>query len=442
MNKRVYIIALVLWAVLSFILNLLTNLVSNVLFPSLAGKPWLIITAVIVAFLISVPLSIYITVRSLSKEPDQVPSPVSISDPQQLLSGAPTERQVISQMPSKGYTELVGRENFLGEILAALRDPNGKWMIGIDGMGGIGKTALAREVADRCQKENLFSKFVWIQAPKGLFPLNNDEKGIGILNFETLLDYISRQLGILDIPKLELVEKEARVKTLLQSERVLIVLDNFETSKEPQDDIARKLNGLLNPSKVLFTSRRRFKVDLFAVHLDDLKPEDSIEFARQIARNRNIVQVANANRKELLKIAQTTGSPLALKLIVGQLESQTLERVLEQLSKIEAPDQDSDEGDYLKFYKYIFADSWRLLSENGKKLLISMAHFAPNAGGTYEAIKATSDLTADVLDRCIQELWRYSFLERGESPNLKTLRYYLHALTQYFVLSDIVKVYK
>lgn len=442
MNKRIYIIALVLWAVLSFILNLLTNLVSNVLFPSLAGKPSLIIGAVIVALLLSIPLSILISVRSLPKESDPQAPSVPEKDRPQPLSSKSTERQVISQLPSKGYTELIGREKFLGDILAALRDPSGKWMIGIDGMGGIGKTALAREVAERCQKENLFGNFVWIQAPKDPFPLTSDEKGVGSLNFETVLDHISRQLGALDIPKLKLAEKEARVKALIQSKRVLLVLDNLETSKEPQDDIARKLFALLNPSKALLTSRRRFKIDLFAVHLDDLRPEDSIEFARQIARNRNITRVANAEREELLKIAHTTGSPLALKLIVGQLESQTIERVLEQLSKIKAPDQDSDEGDYLKFYKFIFTDSWRLLSENGKKLLISMAHFAPNVGGTFDAIKATSDLPSETLDRCIQELWQYSFLERGESPNLKTLRYYLHALTQYFILSDIVKVIK
>lgn len=71
-----------------------------------------------------------------------------------------------------------------------------------------------------------------------------------------------------------------------------------------------------------------------------------------------------------------------------------------------------------------------------------MAHFAPNVGGTYEAVKATSALPDEVLGSCIQELWRFSLVERGESPSLKTLRYYLHALTQYFVLSDIVKVIK
>jgi len=442
MNKRTYIIALILWAILSFLLNLLTNLVSSVLFPSLEGKPWLIVIAVVAALLLSIPLSIFISVSSLPKEssPSTTQNPAQ-NVPQQPLATVP-ERATTSQLPSKGYTELVGRDQYLGDILSALRDPNTKWMVGLDGMGGIGKTALAREVVERCQKENIFNNIVWIQAPKDPFPLNNDEKGIGSLNFEVVLDHISRQLGAFEIPKLKLIEKEAKVKALLQSKRVLIVLDNLETAKESQDEIARKLNILLNPSKTLLTSRRRFKVDLFAVHLDDLRPDDAIQFARQIARNRNITRVDNAKREELLKIAETTGSPLALKLIVGQLEAQTLERVLEQLSKIKAPEQDSDENDYLKFYKFIFADSWRLLSENGKNLLISMAHFAPNVGGTYDAIKATSNLPADSLDRCIQELWRYSFLESGESPNLKTLRYYLHALTQYFVLSDIVKVIK
>jgi hypothetical protein len=171
-----------------------------------------------------------------------------------------------------------------------------------------------------------------------------------------------------------------------------------------------------------------------------LKSDDAIRFVRQTARDRNITRVESAEQDELLQIAQTTGSPLALKLIVGQLEYQPMETVIHQIKKVKPPEKDSDEDDYLKFYRFIFADSWRLLSEDRKKLLISMAHFAPNVGSTYEAVKATSALPDEVLDPSIQELWRFSLVERGESPNLKTLRYYLHALTQYFVLSDIVKV--
>jgi hypothetical protein len=113
---------------------------------------------------------------------------------------------------------------------------------------------------------------------------------------------------------------------------------------------------------------------------------------------------------------------------------------LEQLRKVKLPKGDSDKNDYVRFYKGIFSPSWKLLSDDGKKLLISMSHFAPGVGGTYEAVKATSDLSDETLTGCVDELWRLSFLERGESPSLKKVRYYLHALTQYFVLSDIVKV--
>jgi len=113
--------------------------------------------------------------------------------------------------------------------------------------------------------------------------------------------------------------------------------------------------------------------------------------------------------------------------------------VLAQLREVQLPEGEADEDDYVRFYKFIFFPSWQLLSNDGKKLLISMSHFAPGVGGTFEAVKATSGLDEDVLTRCVDELWRLSFLEVGDSPSLKQVRYYLHALTQYFVLSDIVK---
>ena len=42
-----------------------------------------------------------------------------------------------------------------------------------------------------------------------------------------------------------------------------------------------------------------------------------------------------------------------------------------------------------------------------------------------------------MLTHSTDELWRLLFLEIGDSPSLKKMRYYLHALTQYSVLSDI-----
>ena len=351
---------------------------------------------------------------------------------------------MMSQLPGKSYRELVGRDILMGDVMAALRDPSGKWIVGVDGMGGIGKTALARETADRCVSENLFNMIVWDQAPKESQGLPTGKgKNKGTLTFETVLDSIARQLGALDVPRLKGPEKELRVKGLLQVQRVLIVLDNLETAKDSQNEIARQLLPLLNPSKALMTSRHRFQGDIYPVHLAGLDEDGSLRFIRQEAQERNIQNVSTAPVSELQQIEKTTGgSPLALKLVVGQLGHLPLGTVLENLSKVKLPKGDSDKNDYIRFYKGIFLPSWKLLSEDGKKLLISMSHFAPGIGGTYEAVKATSDLVDEILTDCVDELWKLSFLEKGESPSLKKVRYYLHALTQYFVLSDIVKILK
>jgi len=244
-----------------------------------------------------------------------------------------------TQLPGKSYRELIGRDILMGDVLAALRDPSGKWIVAVDGMGGIGKTSLAREVADRCTSEHLFDAIVWDQAPKESqeFPTGT-AKVKGTLTFETVLDSIARQLGALDVPRLNGSEKEIRVKGLLQVQRVLIVLDNLETAKEVQTEIARRLLPLLNPSKALLTSRHRFQGDLFAVHLTGLDEDGALRFVRQEAQEKNIQNVSSAKVSELKQIAETTGgSPLALKLVVGQLGHLPLGTVLEQLSKVKLP---------------------------------------------------------------------------------------------------------
>ncbi len=346
----------------------------------------------------------------------------------------------VTFLPGKPYRELVGRDVLVDEIMAALSDPSGKWIVGVDGMVGIGKTALAREIVDRCLSEHLFDAIVWEQSPKEEF---GARKEAGSFSYESALDAIARQLGFLDVLRLKATEKEARVKALLQSQRVLIVLDNLETAKESQDKITSRLQLLLKPSKALLTSRIRFKGDVYAIHLDGLKEDGALNFIRQEAEEKRNARIDTAQPAELKQIALSTGgSPLALKLVVGQVEHLPLKVVLTQLQQVRVPEHASAEDDYYRFYKAIFFPSWHLLSKDGKGLLISMSHFAPSVGGTFEAVKATSDLAEQVLTPCIDELWRLSFLEVGDSANLKKVRYYLHALTQYFVLSDIVQIPK
>ena len=347
-------------------------------------------------------------------------------------------RYVYDSLPGKSYRELIGRDLLVGDVMTALRDPAGKWIVAINGLGGIGKTAVAREVADRCLAERLFDVVVWEQAPREQYVSGDRDKETGSLTFEMVLDAIARQLDAPDVTKLKGVEKENRVRALLQAERVLIVLDNLKTAMEPSNEITHRLRALLDPSKALLTSRYRFSGDIYVIHLTGLDQEGALRFIRQEAEEKGISHVATAKPKELKQIVQSTGgSPLALKLTVGQLAHLPMETVLDQLRVALL-----DGSEYSHFYKFIFFPSWRLVSDDSKKLLVSMAAFTPGVGGTLEAIKAVSDLNDEALAQSIDELWRLSLIEVSESPSLKRVRYYLTPLTQYFVLSDIVQVWE
>lgn len=434
MKKRGIVLAFILSGVFTGLIGVLSNLVTTYIAPSLEQYSTQIIIGLVVVFFVSVAISTYVFIRTLpddsvlpivepqlGKKPEHIPSPAS-------------------RLPDKPYRELVGRDALVGEIMAALRDPNGKWMVGLDGIGGIGKTALAREIAELCQRENLFEIVIWEQAPKeqGRF---NAMSG-GTLTFDTVLDSIARQLGAGDILQLKTGEKIDRLHALVRTKRLLIVLDNLETAKEDQNEIARKLLPLLNPGKAILTSRHRFGNNVYASHMNGLDTDSALRFLRAEAQERNINRVASATDSDLKQVAKITGgSPLAMKLVIGQLIHLPLDVVLSNLKDVMLSGDDQ-ESDYVRFYKTIFMPSWKLLSDDAQHLLIAMANFAPNIGGTYDAIQVTSNLPEVALAGIIEELWRFSFLDIGKSSSLKKVRYYLHALTQYFVLSDIVKILK
>ena len=53
----------------------------------------------------------------------------------------------------------------------------------------------------------------------------------------------------MDVLQMKSSEKQERINFLIKDMRILIVLDNLETAKESQNEIARKLLHMLNPWK-------------------------------------------------------------------------------------------------------------------------------------------------------------------------------------------------
>ncbi len=184
-------------------------------------------------------------------------------------------------LPPKVYHRLVGRSNELNKIMAALRAQKRRPMIALFGLGGMGKTALAREAVDRSQQLHLFDDIVWTSAKTERFigettiKTENSE-----YNFDEVLNSIGRQCNRLDITKLPLEKKTAAVQHLLANKRILIVMDNLETVAQ-SEVVVDNIFQILRKSKVIITSRHRIEHEqTFTMNLSGLSLDDGVSCQR------------------------------------------------------------------------------------------------------------------------------------------------------------------
>jgi hypothetical protein len=117
----------------------------------------------------------------------------------------------------------------------------------IVGLGGNRKTSLAREVADACLKglegAPVFDAAVWVSG----------KDHPGTTNLGVVLDEIARTLDYPGFTEFEHDEKRREVEQLLRRQKVLLVVDNFETITDRA--LLTWLLNLPEPSKALITSR-------------------------------------------------------------------------------------------------------------------------------------------------------------------------------------------
>ena len=306
-------------------------------------------------------------------------------------------------------------------------------------MGGIGKSAVALEIAKRSLQSRLVEQAIYISSPQ-VAPwetaAGSESEGVG---FPSILNTILGQLDI-NLGSEPLDVKARRVQRLLRQKRLLVILDNLETWHEPQDRLVHQLGLLFDHSKALLTSRRRFTGNVYPIHLTGLDSREAQDFIRYEAGEKNIPRVGALSEDQLAAIIEVTGgSPKAMQVVIGSLYHLDIAVVLQHLQEVRPLREDLNEDDLIAFFKSIFIPSWELLSLHARKLLFVMAHHPPETGGRIEALRAISGLSQPDLITSIDELWRLSFLEVREAVDGLSIRYYLHPLTQHFIKSDIAR---
>ncbi len=349
------------------------------------------------------------------------------------------EKQVItatdrSNLAAKPYSRLIGRDEPLEKSLSALRDPNGPLFISISGIGGIGKTAFAYEIADRCSQEKLFYSVLWFSAKQQIVQgrhVKNIKQGFSTL--EDVVDNLYGQLMLdLDVRNFKL--KLGLIRQQIKGHPYLVILDNLETLKD-NEKVVDQFANFLSPSRAVLTSRQIIDNPSRSYHimLKGLEEAQSIEFTRQEANERGVESLAEGSDHLLKTIHRETGGmPLAIKLIVSEVMSGlSIDAVLKRLRF--AKDEE-------EIYRFIYLDLWTTLSNNARQILVAMPAFASSVNA--QMLQDVSGLSGSPFDVAIMELIDRSLLEATESRGSKGVRYSIHALTRNFLNCDLPKLFE
>ncbi len=318
---------------------------------------------------------------------------------------------------------LPAREQFIGRSAEKARLLEGLEssypVVAVEGLGGMGKTALVREVAwSYAETQEKFPAIVWTEDRGGSLRLND------------VLDAIADVLGFTYLHSMPLPEKENEVRKLLRTHGCLLVVDNLDTVADEQ--VLNFVTGIPEPpSKAVVTSREQRLRAAWAVPLGKLDEADGLELIRSEAMRLALPPLRDAAAADLRTLYDATGgNPLAIRLGVGQMKAggASLAEIIEDLAT--AADED--------LFKVLFERSWSKTlagDEYAKRVLATLA-LCPGSAARA-TVEAGSDVHHAYLSSALSRLIAVSLVDPVDLTPVDGSRYQLHTLTRAFVRKQI-----
>ena len=290
-------------------------------------------------------------------------------------------------LPGKDYDQLVGRDRELTRIYSWLHPTSHHQIIAIEGIGGIGKSALALEVAHHyvdnyteLAPEERFEAVVWASAKVTAYTSGGPEP---MLRPKTTLDRIYATIAVVledeSITRAGDDERDDIVRRALVRVRTLIVVDNLDSVDDP--NVYAFLRELPTPSKALVTTRVRQQEWLSSVQLEQWTRAELRSYLEQWPQARACLEDSHLEQLYTL----LGGIPLALRLCFSAVERlENFERWLAQL----AAQADHD------VVSFCVQFNWQRLCQESKRaceVLKILTLFDPVSGATLEMV-------AEILD--------------------------------------------
>lgn len=298
--------------------------------------------------------------------------------------------------------KLFGRDEALDLALAGLR---GGETVLVHGMPGVGKTALATEVAYRLLAEpNNALSVLWV-------------RDLGAVDLAGLCDAIATQLGETHVRDLDLAAKPVETRALLAKHPLALVLDNlalaatalqFRTSACPA--------GL----PVLITSQDRAVQQAAdaTIELRTLDPRETPDAAVLLFRDR--AKLPADEDGSIAGIAQLLGyHPLALviaasQILVSKVQVKDLAKSLEDADerlRLGEEDPVRADGDRHRSVRVALQVAWDALDEENRHVLARLA-ICPAATTSLAFLALVCELSEKQCERRVGALVRRSLTTR------------------------------
>jgi predicted ATPase/DNA-binding SARP family transcriptional activator len=289
------------------------------------------------------------------------------------------------------HTSFIGREQEIIESEALLLRPDVR-LLTITGFGGMGKSRLAMEVAERCLPA----------FPEGVWWLEMEEARSGQAMFKRIAERLKLPMqATANIPE--------QIGRALRERSLLLALDNLEQAPDAAEGV-RALLEMAPGLKCLVTSRRILA--LYGEHVLELRPLPEADaetlFVHRVCRQQPEFALSQDNRTDVAELCRRLeGVPLAIELAAARAPLLTPRQILSRLNR-QFPLLRSRTLDLPPRQRALYATiewSYGLLPEPERAVFAQLAVFA--GGFTLDDTEAVCK-AEDVIES-LETLRRHSF---------------------------------
>ena len=335
---------------------------------------------------------------------------------------------IYHNLPQPDYGQFIGRDNELAQVIRQLRPyPHSQHsIVTIDGVGGVGKSALALEVAHRYLRQSddispaeKFDAIIWTSAKQNVLTAEGIVPRKQVLRtIDDIYTTIAVTLEREDIIKAIAEEQSELIRKALTQQRTLLIVDNLETIDDQA--VLEFIRELPAPTKAIVTTRHRIDV-AYSIRLHGMPETDALKLIEKECEKKNVTLTVDESKK---LFHRTGGVPLALVWSVAQMGlGYGVENVLANLGQ---PSSD--------IARFCFDSAIEKIKETeAYSLLLALSFFATDANRT--ALGQTAGLGRDILGRDEGLV----LLEKLSLVNKKESRFSLLPITKTYVLGELAK---